>query len=152
MQRRLCRWAERIGALMYLHRAVGGLLLTLVGMGWGVNCSSSSEDLCATAYQGKCGGACLTDAACPVGMYCAESGCTADCTPGGSECGFDVACSPHGRCGKDPGNGFASGGSSTNNCDDINVTFDRIIPTVILLVDQSGSMTDDFGGSSRWDV
>lgn len=35
-------------------------------------------------------------------------------------------------------------------CADISVTVDQIIPTIIILIDRSGSMQEDFGGQSRW--
>ncbi len=43
---------------------------------------------------------------------------------------------------------LGSGGTTT--CADISVKLTPTIPSVILLVDQSGSMKDDFGGVSRW--
>ncbi|MGH1344416.1 MAG: vWA domain-containing protein [Nannocystales bacterium] len=41
---------------------------------------------------------------------------------------------------------------STMDCPSAEVQFEPIIPTVILLIDQSGSMTAGFDGSNRWDV
>src|SRR5262245_6508458 len=37
-------------------------------------------------------------------------------------------------------------------CPDVHVNFEKVIPTVVLLIDQSGSMTTSFGGGSRWSV
>ncbi len=58
------------------------------------------------------------------------------------------------------GSGTASGGmrldigdgttATTGSCADTDVKFEAQTPTVLLLIDQSGSMTDDFGGSDRW--
>lgn len=46
-----------------------------------------------------------------------------------------------------------SGGSGEGGaCAAIEITFQPIIPTVMLLIDQSGSMDESFGGDSRWDV
>ncbi|MCX4246539.1 vWA domain-containing protein [Paraliomyxa miuraensis] len=42
---------------------------------------------------------------------------------------------------------FTSGG-----CADVQVQVEPIIPTLVLLVDQSGSMTDDFSGQPRWEA
>jgi hypothetical protein len=109
---------------------------------------------CESAYAGLCGTSCLDDSGCASGLYCgANSLCTADCTQGGMECGFDVSCSPSGRCGGDSGSGFGPEGEEASGCADVDVTFDRITPTVVLLIDQSGSMTEDFGGAgTRWNV
>jgi hypothetical protein len=41
---------------------------------------------------------------------------------------------------------------TTGDCTEVTVTVDPVIPTVVLLVDQSGSMTDDFSGMPRWDA
>lgn len=42
---------------------------------------------------------------------------------------------------------FTNGG-----CVDVMVQVEPIIPTLVLLVDQSGSMTSDFSGQERWDA
>lgn len=39
-----------------------------------------------------------------------------------------------------------------SGCVDVEVQVEPIIPTLVLLVDQSGSMTDDFSGQPRWDA
>ncbi len=41
-------------------------------------------------------------------------------------------------------------GSADGGCAAVEVTVGPTTPTVMLLVDQSGSMTDDFGGQERW--
>jgi len=83
---------------------------------------------------------------CPRGSYCSDSGtCTLDCTPGGDECGPDQQCTDDGHCipievGPDA------------NCPSVNFTATPTIPTVQLLLDQSGSMIDPYGTSgNRWD-
>ncbi len=43
-----------------------------------------------------------------------------------------------------------STGTDTDVCADADVTFEPQIPTVMLLIDQSGSMTAKFGGTTRW--
>lgn len=40
----------------------------------------------------------------------------------------------------------------TSACGEAQVTFEQRIPYVMLLVDQSGSMTEDFGNGTRWTV
>jgi len=74
---------------------------------------------------------------CPTGFYCAADGtCNADCTGDGTGCATNEFCDPDGVC------------QPRVDADCPNVTLDtqRIIPTVQLLLDQSGSMTADFGG------
>lgn len=43
-------------------------------------------------------------------------------------------------------------GQDTSACGEAQVTFEQRIPYVVLLVDQSGSMTEDFGNGTRWSV
>lgn len=38
----------------------------------------------------------------------------------------------------------------TSGCGEVTVTLEPVIPTIVLLIDQSGSMTADFGGQDRW--
>lgn len=139
---------------------LGASLAALAG-----SCSESDAGVegkpCDTVYAGKCGGACGLDADCPAGLYCGSGACTADCAEGAAQCPPGLVCSPHGRC-FDGGQGGAGGGVFTGTgtggaggdaCPDVNVTFEKQIPTVMLLIDQSGSMTTDFAGAgSRWDV
>ncbi len=42
--------------------------------------------------------------------------------------------------------------SSTMDCPSAEVQFEPVVPTVILLIDQSGSMTSNFDGMERWDA
>jgi hypothetical protein len=48
----------------------------------------------------------------------------------------------------DPGSGSEGGGE----CPDLNVVLTPKVPTIQLVVDQSGSMAEDFSGISRWDA
>jgi hypothetical protein len=44
-------------------------------------------------------------------------------------------------------------GTSGEGCINVDVTFEKQIPTVVLLIDQSGSMEEQFGGAgTRWNV
>ncbi len=38
----------------------------------------------------------------------------------------------------------------TSGCGEVEATLEPIIPTIVLLIDQSGSMTSDFAGQERW--
>lgn len=44
----------------------------------------------------------------------------------------------------------AEGGS--DGCTQVQVSVDPVIPTIVLLVDQSSSMTEDFSGQQRWNA
>jgi hypothetical protein len=131
----------------------------------GSGCSDGSDGSefqspCDTTYAGLCGAACTLDGDCAHGLYCGPgSTCTADCVPGGVECGVGLTCGATGRCSASTGSGEGGGvsGSGTETgvgggCADVNVTFDQVIPTVVLLIDQSGSMTESFGNGNRWTV
>lgn len=48
--------------------------------------------------------------------------------------------------------GSAGGTGEGGSCADITIEFEPVIPTVLLLIDQSGSMSEDFGNDSRWDA
>jgi hypothetical protein len=52
------------------------------------------------------------------------------------------------------GNGSSTSAASGEGgaCAEIEISFDPVIPTVLLLIDQSGSMDEDFGSGSRWNV
>ncbi|TKD04518.1 vWA domain-containing protein [Polyangium fumosum] len=132
------------------------------------SCGSSSTGAapCETVYAGKCGGTCGDDFACSNGLYCGISGtCTADCAPGAAGCPAGHVCNVKGRCipTGEGGSGGMGGidfvtstgtsmGTGADACADVNVNFDKQIPTVMLLIDQSGSMTEGFGNGNRWDV
>ncbi|AKT37783.1 vWA domain-containing protein [Chondromyces crocatus] len=109
---------------------------------------------CETTFAAECGKSCLDDNGCAAGLHCSAGACTAECTEGGSECQAGITCSPRGRCGDDlGGSGFGDPGGPGDHCPSVNVTFGQVTPTVMLLIDQSGSMNDNFGGDgSRWNV
>lgn len=98
----------------------------------------------------SCGQDCASGEPCPEGFYCAEMGvCSQDCDPlrPDATCPGGI-CNDNGRCSafrRDGGSIDASG-----VCADVRVQAMRVTPTVILVIDQSGSMTADFGRSDRW--
>lgn len=66
--------------------------------------------------------------------------------PGGGSGGdLDPLDPPDSPFGEDP---FPDDGT----CGDINVVVNGLTPTVQLLIDQSGSMREDFGGTNRWNA
>src|SRR5690606_25467856 len=48
------------------------------------------------------------------------------------------------------GDGTGGDGSDVPVCAEVDVNFDAVIPTVVVLIDQSGSMTENFSGQERW--
>ena len=117
-----------------------------------------------------CGMACSPAEPCAAGLYCAPDGhCLKDCVYGNpdapSNCMTGQTCNTGGQCVAaatpfDPGNpvAFDAGalrdgsvsGPGSMICADTVVRATRVIPTVIVIVDQSSSMEEDFGGATRW--
>lgn len=125
------------------------------------SCSGDAEENlvkpCETTLKDVCGTACKNDSECPLSVYCGSEGkCTADCTPEGKQCSNGRVCDPTGRCvvgiSIDGGGGSGADGGVADGCVKLDVTFEKKIPTVVLLIDQSGSMTESFGNSNRWDT
>jgi hypothetical protein len=87
---------------------------------------------------------------CPAGYHCAADGqCDAQCTPTGGQCGNGYSCTTDGFC--------QSGGGSDvppidASCPSVRFTATKTIPTVELLLDQSGSMNVAYGNTDRWNA
>lgn len=122
------------------------------GLGGGGPCEGSGT-------IAGCGQVCGDTRPCPAGLYCGGANvCTADCRAGTSEsgCGPSAMCSPDGRCvarmdggGREP----FDGAPPDSTCARVMVGASRVTPTVIVVIDRSGSMDEDFDrGMSRWDV
>ena len=95
------------------------------------------DDVCAVnPFDPKCGEECFSSTDCGENLYCSQERCRADCTPDGAECGPNRLCVAHGQC--------------TDECAGIDVELTLVMPTIQLLIDQSGSMGEDFGGMTRW--
>jgi hypothetical protein len=108
---------------------------------------------CKGELQGFCGSACSTDTQCPTGLYCnLEGKCSADCTerlacPQAATCVLE-----RGWCKLDPALQVGVDGGDPGACPAVKVDFAKATPTVLVLVDQSGSMTERFGTDTRWNV
>lgn len=95
-----------------------------------------------------CGEACQSDADCFPDAYCGADGvCTADCSATGDQCDQGMVCTSAGRCIK-------TGGP---DCPDVTIDLKPVIPQVMILIDQSGSMTEAFGqvggqNMNRWEA
>lgn len=100
-----------------------------------------------------CGEACVLDADCGPDLYCGLDGvCTGDCSADGGQCPSGQICVAHGRCINDPGDAGLSDATFPDafTCGNVTVNLAPVIPTVVVLIDQSGSMTSNFGGQDRW--
>lgn len=124
----------------------------------GTDAGSTFDDACSAMYGARCGAPCNDDVACGDGMHCRSGHCNAACGLG-HVCPDGLHCSSEGRCGS--GGGFGVGDSSSNfdggpqadACGDLTLVLGKSVPTVVVLVDRSGSMSDsNFGdsGVSRW--
>lgn len=103
---------------------------------------------------GSGGGAntCSDDLDCPTGFHCGDNAlCTAECSSD-SDCGLGMSCDDRGYCSTGIGAGGKGGGGGGPGCADIDIGFNPVVPTVVLLIDQSGSMTSSYPGGNRWDV
>lgn len=157
----MSKWLRTLGTAAALF-CLGMLTVT------GACGDSSSASPCDSVLKGKCGVPCISSTDCGAGLYCGpQSACTADCASGAAACPAGQSCSAQGQCvsdgssgggGKDPfGDGglttsSSGGGGTPDGCADITVQFEKQIPTVVLLIDQSGSMTAAFPGGTRWNV
>lgn len=102
---------------------------------------------------------------CPAGQHCSAQGaCTSACVSA-SECGAGLVCDNTGQCsspvssgsggttGIDITQGGSSGGGGLpdDGCAQLDAQYNRVIPNVFLLIDQSGSMVEYLAGEGpRW--
>jgi hypothetical protein len=96
----------------------------------------------------------LAAVAVPLAAWAALPGCAEPCLDDGL---FQKACPANeteAATGDESptGDGDADTFGDTDSCALIDIILIPQKPTLVLLVDQSGSMTADFGGNSRWDV
>lgn len=131
-----------------------GCVAALV-LAYGCDCAGphAVDGLCSGPRPAdSCDVPCAADEPCPSGFYCAAAGvCTADCDPlrPADGCPRGI-CRDDGRCEPLPHPDASADGS--NVCADVRVEATRVTPNVVLIVDQSGSMTSGFGESNRWDA
>jgi hypothetical protein len=145
-----------------------------MAIAFAIHCGTEGDSLfndgpCQTAaLKNECGKPCQDDSQCGLGTFCGpDLKCTAECAPN-TTCANGNQCSGRGRCndifegggpifggdtGPQPEQDADLGGDA---CADIDVTLAKVIPTVLLLIDQSSSMTDfqfpPGSGVTRWDA
>lgn len=138
---------------------VPAFMILLSAFSPGCSCSSDgpTRGICDTLSLTGCGEACGAGSPCGAGLYCDDDGvCEADCTPAGDQCRANEMCSSTGQCvpsdstdlGPRPDNGPVPDLGPVvdmGGCVDETVMADRVVPNVVVLVDQSGSMNADFG-------
>lgn len=88
--------------------------------------------------------------ACPAGYYCSPDGhCDAQCTATGGECGSGYVCSSDGRCV--PDEGMPPPPPVDASCPSVTFTPMPTTPSIGLVLDRSGSMSNDIqSGVSRY--
>lgn len=133
-----------------------GVGLGLVLSALGASCGGADESLVSPCKSElTCGQKCDAVTACANGTYCgSDATCTAECIPGDKRCG-EGTCNGSGHCVAGPnitlgGSSNSPTGGGTGVCASTAVDLGHQLPTVLLLVDQSGSMNADFGTSDRW--
>jgi hypothetical protein len=139
-------------------QSIARMLVSLAGAGLlfvvsGCDCSGPLPSPClGEDPPAGCGDPCTTSAQCEDDFYCEEGECTTDCTAlTGCQGGYSCI---SGRCVEDTtedGSSSDHDGGDPNVCADVHVEASRVTPNVILIVDQSSSMTADFGDTNRWD-
>ncbi len=138
------------GRWLWVGMAVSGVLWAGCDCTGSLHTTGGPCDVEQEERPPECDMECSALTPCPAGYYCGGAGtCTADCVPGDDRtCGAGATCTSDGRCVVRPGDG----GYDAAGCAHVRVEARRVTPNVILVVDQSGSMTAGFGGSNRWDA
>lgn len=123
------------------------------------------ENPCARGDIAACGTVCASDNDCPSGLFCESKSCKAECTipTAITDCGNGMMCSDDGHCEDDPNAVALDGGmldtdggisevdaDNGNVCGSVILDSQPVIPNVILIIDQSSSMDEKFGTSTRW--
>lgn len=104
-----------------------------------------------------CGSRCTDTEPCPAGLFCNGGRCDAECGVD-TDCAIGFSCADDGRCELDRGDAARADGSTTDGarpdglCADVMLEARPTTPNVIVVVDQSSSMTERFGRSNRWDA
>ena len=146
-------------------KAIAAGTLAFVAGALALSCSGKNDESKVSPCNGQvsCGEACSVIGTCSTGKYCgANNTCTADCVAGDNRCTASQVCNSLGKCeskfdfpsGGSGGMSSGTGGDGNNPdaCVDLKVVFTPQIPTVVMLIDQSGSMDQKFDTGNRWNV
>lgn len=110
------------------------------------------ESLCNTvpapvACQQACDPTPGASTTCPGGYHCSPDGmCDLQCTQGGGECPENFSCSPDGYCNNDD----HPPPEVDANCPAVHFTPTPTIPSILLVLDRSGSMTGNDISPTRY--
>lgn len=110
---------------------------------------------CARNELAACGLICNVTTPCSGGLHCgSDETCTAECTSESvdQDCREGQSCSLDGHCvgGNSDADGGAGGDGSDSGCGFVTLQTNPVTPNVILIIDQSSSMDEKFGMSTRW--
>lgn len=135
---------------LFRHASLGALLLAACSAKQGAGpCDKIPPDPACNIACDPLPGAANT---CPDGFHCTPDGrCDAQCTPGGTECGDGYTCSPTGQC---LSNNVDAAPIQDSTCASVHFTAMQTIPSISLLIDRSGSMSNPFsgGGGSKYNA
>lgn len=167
---RFWSWIQYPGLMTHPFRGLT-LLLSFAAMALVPACDCSGEPSAACAGDNPpaaCGMECTETAECPIGYYCSDEGCAADCLPARVMCPAPQVCSVDGRCEGDAPDGSADDAAVDGmlpdtpaidvpgmdaGCPSVDFTATGTIPSVLLLIDRSRSMDTRFNrDGSRWEV
>ena len=149
----MTRPTRRPSKTALLSVAAWGLLGGLLAVSCGGSSKDSQVGPCSSELT--CGSTCSASGSCAPGQYCAANNtCTAECIPNDSRCGSGKKCNSNGKCAAvfSFDAGVAGSGEASDSCVKLDVTYAPQIPTVIMLIDQSGSMKEPFDKGNRWNV
>lgn len=138
---------------MRLRGLATSFLLLVIGALSACTCSEAPLGPCeGDSRASACGAECSDTTPCPAGFHCDTRGlCDSECDPAThAGCDSSQRCTSDGWCQRGPRPGTVDG--SSNVCASVELVARRQTPTVMLIVDQSGSMTESFGSSDRWTV
>lgn len=124
--------------------------VVIVAAACGSPANNNGTSVCDTQVPppAECSQACDPGGAntCPAGFHCTDDGsCDAVCTQGGNECGDGYHCTADGRCEQD-----STTMEPDANCPSAHFTPMKVTPSITLVLDRSGSMDSNFGGTSRY--